>query len=245
MSTAYRKLDVIHHFPGWDKAPTFLQNEILSRALHSVADLGGGANPMLGEEFVAQNGIDYTVLDISAAELAKAPAYCRKIQVDITAPESEFKCKVGENRFDLVFSHMFLEHVRSPLIAHRNIYSALKPGGVAIHLFPSANNLPLAVNRLIPDGLTQAIVRIMQPHRDLSGVQGKFPAYYAMCGSPTRRMHRKFEALGYKVVRHTGFIGHAYYRRLPLLRKLEARMRPVLAKAGIPMTGAMLLILQK
>jgi SAM-dependent methyltransferase len=245
MSLSPRKLDLIDNFPGWERAPAFLEKEIQRRHCRSVADLGGGAHPMLPEAFVRERRLEYCVLDISQDELAKAPAYCDKIQVDLTAPSDEFRAKVPQNAFDLAFSHMFLEHVNDPMQVHRNIHSMLRPGGVAIHFYPSPNNVPLAVNRLIPERLSRRLVGVAQPERDLSGIQGKFPAYYAMCGRPSRKLHARFEAAGFRVIQHTGFVGHGYYSRFPALRSMELALRPVLLGAKLPLTSAMLLILQK
>ena len=245
MSAPIPKLDSIENFPGWHRAPTFLENEIVRRGLVSVADLGGGANPLLPESFVRAQQLDYTVLDISSQELAKAPAHFNKIQVDVTAPTEEFASKVGGAKFDLVFSHMLLEHVNNPLRAHQNIHSVLRPGGIAIHFFPSPNNLPLALNRLIPESISKRLLRIAQPERDVAGTQGKFPAYYAMCGNPSAELREQFEKMGYEVLQHTGFIGHGYYNRFPVIRDIEVAMRRVLLGSGVALTSAILLILEK
>ncbi|MFZ1867501.1 MAG: methyltransferase domain-containing protein [Steroidobacteraceae bacterium] len=238
-------LEPIDNNPGWGNARAFLQAEIVARGAKRIADVGGGANPVLDAGFVRANGLDYAVLDISQAELDKAPDYCRKITVDLTAPRAEFLAKIGDARFDLVFSCMFLEHLSAPMLAHGNIFSALAPGGVAIHMYPSPNNLPLTLNRVMPDWATDLLIRISQPKRDLSGQQRKFPAYYKMCGNASRRLHGRFEGLGYTVARHTSYIGHWYYDRFPLLREIERACRKPLVRARLGLTSAHLLILQK
>jgi SAM-dependent methyltransferase len=245
VAAKFPKLDLIDKFPGWQRAPAFLESEISRRRLGCVADLGGGANPLLSESFVKAQQLKYCVMDISSEELSKAPDYCDKIQIDITAPLNEFCSKVGRDRFDLVFSHMFLEHIRTPEQAHRNIHAMLRPGGIAVHFYPCTNNLPLALNRLIPEALSTQLLRIAQPWRDLSGVQGKFPAYYAMCGNPSKALHARFDNMGYTVIQHTGYIGHGYYSRFPMLREMELTLRRVLLRARLGLTSAVLLILQK
>ena len=52
-----------------------------------ICEIGGGANPTLPTAFVKRYGIDYTVVDISAEELAKAPEGYRKVQADVTASD--------------------------------------------------------------------------------------------------------------------------------------------------------------
>lgn len=238
------RLDRIENYP---ETGEFLKKEVLGlRATNPiVADVGGGANPALDSDFIHQHRVDYTLLDISQAELDKAPSYFRKIQVDLSASAEDFSARVGEGRFDIVYSHFFLEHVRDPLVVHRNIHTALKAGGLAIHFFPTPNTIPLALNRLLPEGVGEFLVGIAQPTRDLKGTQGKFPAYYRMCGNSSKRMHARFHNLGFEVVRHTGYIGHAYYDRFAPLCHCERALRPILLHAKIPLTSNALLVLRK
>jgi SAM-dependent methyltransferase len=236
------QLDVIDNYP---ETAEFVKHEIRSMGAKSVADVGGGANPALDAEFVQQHGIDYVLLDISQDELDKAPSYFRKIQVDLTGTFEEFSARVGEGKFDIVFSHFFLEHVKDPMAVHRNIYSALKPGGLAIHFFPTPNNIPLAANRLLSDKIGEFLISIADPKRDLKGTDRKFPAFYAMCGNPSKGLHAKFRRVGFDVIRHTGYIGHGYYDQFGLLRRLERALRPILLRAKIPITADALLVMQK
>ncbi len=239
------RLDDAANFPGWSKAQALLKMEISARNLKEVCDIGGGANPLLNAAFIRSNAIDYAVLDISQSELDKAPDEYNKIQVDVGAPLNEFCARVGKARFDLVFTHMFLEHVEDPICVHQNIHAALRPGGLAIHFYPSPGNLPLVVNRLLPDTITRPLLRMAQPKRDMEGRQVKFPVFYAMCGGPSPALHAKFGKIGYDVLRHTGYIGHWYYDRFSVTRKLERAARVLLLKARIPLISYCLLILRK
>ena len=239
------RLEVFQNFPCWETGSALLKQYISSLGLRTVADVGGGAYPLLDSAFIQENGIEYSLLDISQTQLDKAPAYCNKIRVDLATPEDQFSGSVGKECFDLVFSHMFLEHVRDPLRVHRNIHTALKPGGIAIHFFASSNNLPLTINRFMPSRVTNIMARISQPGRELNGDLRKFPAYYALCGAPSKALHSKYREIGFDVVRHTGFIGHDYYKRVPVLREIERGLRPVLVAAGVPLISDSLLILRK
>ena len=205
----------------------------------------GGANPILDEATSERYGLDYSLLDISADELGKSPPHCRKICVDVTASPAEFRASVSAGQFDMVVTHNFLEHVRDPAAVHRNIFSALQPGGIAVHFFPTPNNLPLLVNRLTPNWLSRRIVKVFQPRRDLAGHEGKFPAYYRWCGAPSARRCTRYEAIGYEVLRYVGYIGHSYYDHLGVLSRLEVGMRSTLAARGIPLTSCALLVLRK
>jgi SAM-dependent methyltransferase len=239
------KYKPLEEFPGWQRAPAYLEPFIVADSLRAVADIGGGANPLLSQEFVQKHGLDYCVLDVSAAELAKAPPWCRTLEVDITAPDAEFDARTQGLRFDLVFSNMLMEHLRDGRQAHRNIHRMLRPGGLSIHFFPVPNNLPLRVNKWAPERLSLALLRLAQPTRDLKGLHGKFPAYYDLCGNPGPRLTAVFKSLGYEVVEHTGYIGHDYYARLPVLRELEHLARRLLLWLQVPMTSFVLIALRK
>lgn len=135
--------------------------------------------------------------------------------------------------------------MRDPLVVHRNIHRALKPEGLAIHFFPTPNSLPLAVNRMLPERVGELLISVFHPARDLKGSQGKFPAYYRMCGNPSVRTHAMLQSIGYDIVRHTGYIGHGYYDRFAPLRQCERALRTILLNAKIPMTSDALLVLRK
>ena len=241
-----KTIQTLDDFPGWIDATPFIESIVSQHGYKRIADIGGGANPIISCDFARKNGIDYCLMDISRDELDKAPAhYTNKICIDLTAPTATFLRAIDKEEFDLVFSHMFLEHVRTPVQAHKNIHSLLKPGGIAVHFYPTPYNLPLALNRVLPERLTTAMIKISQPERDLEGHLGKFRAYYKMCGNPGKALHQKFENMGYTVLAHTGFVGHRYYNRIPILRDIEFALRPLLARFSIGMTSAQLLILKK
>ena len=200
---------------------------------------------MIDLRFIGERHLEYHVLDISEPELRKASNDYSKIVVDMCAPVAEFSARVEPNSYDLVFTHSFLEHIASPEIVHRNIHAMLKPSGMAIHMFPCSSNLPLAVNKFLPESITRALVHLAQPHRDTAGKESKFKAYYKLCGAPSARIERIYAGLGFDVVLYKGFIGHSYYERMPLLRDMERAMRKPLASLSVPLVSNALLILRK
>ena len=154
-----RRLDVWDNYPC-DEVQIVLALGGSTGDLKKFADIGGGAQPLLNRALVKENGIECTLLDVSQAELDKAPDYYIKIRVDLNAPRDEFCALVGRERYDLMFSHDLLEHVKRPLRVHDNICSALKPGGLAVHFYPSGACLPLLINRLLPERITRSMLRI-------------------------------------------------------------------------------------
>jgi SAM-dependent methyltransferase len=242
---AKRKLDDTENFPGWEKASDYLKHLIVQNGFRVVGDIGGGAHPMLDADFVARQRLSYTVFDISQAELDKAPPQYDKVQMDISCGKADFEAKNVRGDFDLLFSHMFLEHIEKSEQAHMNFARMLKPGGLSVHFYPSPNNFPLTLNRIIPENLSTGIVRRLQNNRDVDGIQGKFRAFYKNCGAPSAKLEEKFDSLGFDLVQHVGYVGHHYYRRIPPMAAFEKQLRAMLLKMQVPMTTYNLLVLRK
>ncbi|MEM1157506.1 MAG: class I SAM-dependent methyltransferase [Verrucomicrobiota bacterium] len=181
-----------------------------------ICDIGGGRNPGIHEDFIRKGSIQYSLLDISKAELDAAPAGYNKIQADIGDPQAD----LPEASFDLCFSRMVAEHIQDGEAFHRNVYRLLKPGGVAIHFFPTLFTLPYVANVMMPEWLSQRMLMLFNP-RDL--VQhGKFPAYYSKCYGPIASQLSFLESLDYEPIHYFAGFGHDYYRRIPLIREMAA-----------------------
>jgi hypothetical protein len=199
-------------FQGFE---TLIRTLIEDHHLTKICDIGGGGNPLLPIDYVSKRNLSYTILDISEEELRKAPNGYRKLLQDIMAPHMEVA-----DRFELVFSKMLAEHVFDGMQFHKNVYSILANGGIAVHFFPTLYAFPFLINRLVPERLARLLLNIFHP-RDMYQ-HGKFPAYYSWCRGPTKNMLRKLEKSGYEIVEYRGFFGHAdYYRRIPILRTVH------------------------
>jgi SAM-dependent methyltransferase len=231
-------------FPGFDKFSNFLSAYIaklrLKQEIISVLDCGGGANPMLSKKNT--NLRSYDLADISMKELKKADPkkYTHFYCADLTSDISNINKK-----YDLVFSHMFLEHIKNPDGIHRNIAKLLKSEGIAIHLYPSHYNFPLFLNRILPECLSDLLLRIVQPHRYKDGKHLKFPAFYKRCGPPGASLEIYFAEMGFQTLEHAGFVGHDYYARFSFLALIEKRIRRILLFCKIPMISYNVLVLKK
>ncbi len=245
MAFSARSYENLETFPGWERASDYLKALIIENGCKVVADIGGGAQPMIDIAFIRAHKLEYYVFDISESELSKAdPAY-RKIQLDITSDEKAFEAKRIRTDFDLVFSHMMLEHVHDPLKAHANFGRMLRPGGLSVHLYPSMNNLPLFANSLMPEWLSGPLLRVLQPGRIQEGTAGKFIAYYRYCGAPSLRLRKVLSDSGFDVVQHTAYVGHDYYKRIKPLAAAERALRKLILALRVPMVSANLLVLRK
>ncbi len=81
------KIRYQHWEAAWLGFDAYLEDLILRTGAQRLCELGGGANPALFPAFIKKHGLDYTVLDISATELAKADAGYHTIIADIAAED--------------------------------------------------------------------------------------------------------------------------------------------------------------
>ncbi len=188
-----------------------------------IADLGGGAKPILDTEFIEARGLDYTVFDISGAELARAGPEYKTVAADIGSPE--FAQGLS---FDLVLSRWVLEHIENPAQVHKNVFSMLSEGGVAMHFFPTLYAPPFVLNRMLPEWLSTRLIGRSLSHRS------KFPALYRWCRGPSASQLRRLRAVGFEVDEYVGFYGHPYYARSRWLDAAQRRVATMLAARPVP-----------
>jgi SAM-dependent methyltransferase len=197
----------------WDNYDELLLE--LATEAQSVAELGGGANPILAGDrwrFVPER----VVIDISAHELALGAGDFDQRVADLCRPIDH-----GLECYDLVFSKMLCEHLPDARTFHQNCFRLLRPGGRAVHFFPTLFTLPYVANRLIPEAFARAVLRRIQPGRIDDPKHEKFPAYYRWCTGPTQRALRRYESIGFAVESFNAAFGHRYYAMFPRLEAAE------------------------
>ncbi|MHB1947700.1 MAG: class I SAM-dependent methyltransferase [Gammaproteobacteria bacterium] len=215
---------------AWDNYASFLESIASRPGIKKICEIGGGANPALSLDFITKHNIEYTILDISEKELAKAPAGYIKLVGDITKKDLTM---LGKD-YDLVFSKMFAEHVVDGAAFHRNVFDLLAPGGVAFHFFPTLYSLPFILNKLMPESLSEKILTFFDKARSKQGQYGKFPAYYSLCFGPTLQQIKKLQNMGYKIEKFIGFFGHHYFQKIPLLNKMSHVIAKLLLRFPVP-----------
>jgi SAM-dependent methyltransferase len=217
----------IEGFPGW--GTDFFKTLLMKTDSKRILEIGSGANPTLEPNDVRANGLSYVTSDLSSEEFEKADGAFERLVLDLSAENID---SALSGSFDFVFSRMVAEHVKDGHTYHSNIYKLLRPGGISAHCFSTLWTLPFAANRLAPESLTSLALDYFSPrdrHR-----HDKFPAYYSWGRGPSNTMIRRFQALGFEIVRYTGYFGHAYYKGLPLLDRLEAWKSRQLLQHPIP-----------
>lgn len=212
---------------AWFGYPDLVRRLIVSQGAKRVADIGGGANPVLDPAYIAEHGIKYTMVDIDPGELAKAPDCYDKLQGDVTSPDCG-----ADNAYDLVFSAMLAEHVQSGEALHRNLFRILAPGGVAVHYFPTLFCPPFIANYHLPERLASKLLYAFNPRNRFQN--GKFPAHYSWCRGPSRAQLARLERIGFEVEMYRGFFGHIYYRKIPVLREISGAIANFLLKHPVP-----------
>jgi len=139
----------------------------------TILDVGSGRRPSIPLE-QRPAGCRYVGLDLSLAELQRAPAgsYDEMHVADVIERVPEL-----EGRFDLVVSWQVLEHVKPLAVAIENLRAYLRPGGRLVVQMSGAYSAFGLLNRLVPQRLgVWALQRLL--NRDPETV---FPAYYDGC----------------------------------------------------------------
>lgn len=177
-----------------------------------VCDIGGGGKPVLRETRINDHGLDYLVLDVSEEQLARTPECYRTVQMDILDKQAVPELVKQNGPFDLVISKWAAEHMLDGMLFHEQVFSMLRPGGRAVHWFPTLYALPFVVNRLLSARLSAALLFGIFREREK-----KFPAHYSWCRGPTPQRVARLEAIGYDVDLYVGFFGHSLYKKMPPL----------------------------
>jgi SAM-dependent methyltransferase len=196
---------------AWEEYESILQRLVTQPGVSSVCDVGGGARPSLSVDYIREHGLRYTVVDISSEELANAPEGYEKLEADVASPAFR-----PTEQYDVVTSKMVAEHVRDPSHFHRNVLDMLVPGGRAFHFFPTLYTVPFAINRVLPEKLSERALYSSEKQRDF-----KFQAFYRWCRGPTAPQRRRLQEIGYEIDEYLGVFGHEYYDKIPGLRSAE------------------------
>jgi len=138
-----------------------------------ILDVGSGRRPAIASED-RPPGVRYAGLDISAAELAAAPAgsYTDHVVADIAVSVPDL-----DAQFDLIVSWQVLEHVRDTERALANLRAYLRPRGRLLALLSCRLSINGLLNAAIPPRVGSWLMRRLLG-RDPESV---FPAYYDRC----------------------------------------------------------------
>lgn len=215
---------------AWDHyEPTILK---LARqfGLRRVCEIGGGRDPLFTAEQAAGHGIDLIVNDIDAGELALTPAGLKTARFDIAGDLSE--PDIARGGYDLMVSRMVFEHVEDVERAWTNIHALLAPGGIALAFFPTLWAPVFALNHILPEKASRAIVHTLFPARRDGGGDPKFPAHYDWCRGSRATLAPMLNRAGFTDIHIQRFWGHGYFDRMPGLKQIDHAFNALAAKIG-------------
>ena len=143
---------------------------VLDAGAVRVCDVGGGARPLLAlPSGRALRAALRRHRRLRRAAQRAADGY-RREQADILdAGGGQAPGAAEHGPFDAVFSRWTAEHVRDGERFHRHVFELLRPGGTAVHMFPTLYALPFLVNRMLPTGAVQrgAVPRLPSAAREV------------------------------------------------------------------------------
>ena len=137
-----------------------------------IVDVGGGKRPYFSPSEKNRLSLQVVGLDISADELALAPAgaYDQTLCSDISSV-------AGDATADACICLAVLEHVQDTQAAIQSLSTLLKPGGVALIFVPSRNACFARLNLLLPQEFKVKLLSMV--FRDAHG--HGFVSYYHRC----------------------------------------------------------------
>jgi SAM-dependent methyltransferase len=215
---------------AWDNYEATILGLSHQFGLRRVCEIGGGRDPLFSAQQAAANGIDLIVNDIDAGELALTPAGLETARFDIAGDLSE--PDVSRGGYDLMVSRMVFEHVHDVERAWTNIHALLAPGGVALAFFPTLWAPVFALNHVLPEKASRAIVHALFPARRDGGGDPKFPAFYDWCRGSRRQLTPMLNRAGFSDVHIQRFWGHGYFDRMPGLKQADHAFNALAARIG-------------
>jgi SAM-dependent methyltransferase len=221
LAEAFAELGIEHsdHW-GWDNYTRVIRHLAASYGAGRLIEIGGGRSPHFAPRELVDMGVELTVNDISANELVRLPSVYRTACFDVAG--DLLKSDVLPNSYDLAFSKMVFEHVQDGERAWRNLHKILAPGGVAIAFLPTLFALPFVLNKMLPDGIAERLIKLINRERN-DEMSPVFPARYSKSYSIERWLRPMFNDIGYRDLLIVPFYGHVYYRRFPIVRDVHAQ----------------------
>lgn len=205
---------------AWDNYKRTIVEIAREYGLRRHLEIGGGRDPLFLPPEVRAHGFEVTLNDISAHELALAPAGYHTVQCDIAGADAA--AILGAGRYDLAYCRMVMEHVPDVEKMWENVNAALAPGGVALSFFPTLYAPPYVLNRVIPEKLSRLLLETVFPDRKDDGDNPKFPALYDYCFSVEEKIAPMLKRAGFSEIAVLPFWGYAYFRKFPGISQIDA-----------------------
>jgi SAM-dependent methyltransferase len=216
-------------------------NRLLDGGAKRICDVGGGARPILSAAQIREHELDYVILDESREQLDRAPEGYQQVRASILDRAAVSELARERGGFDAVISRWTAEHIPDGRAFHERVLELLRPGGTAVHLFPTLYAVPFLVNRVLSPTMSAAVL-----FRAYSARKVKFRPYYSWCRGPSEKRIRRLQEMGYTVESYTGFFGHTFYARVKPVHRLHQRfVRRLVSHPHANMTSFALVVLKR
>lgn len=215
---------------AWDHYEATILALMHQFGLERLCEIGGGRDPLFTPDEARRYGLDLVVNDIDAGELALTPKGLRTARFDIAGDLSE--PDIARGGYDMMVSRMVFEHVGDVERAWSNIHALLAPGGIGLAFVPTLWAPVFALNHILPEKASRAIVHALFPARRDGGGDPKFPAFYDLCRGSRATLEPMLKRAGFSDIHIQPFWGHGYFERIPGLRGADALFNRLAARTG-------------
>lgn len=212
----------------WDNYKPTIVALSKERGLKRHLEIGAGRDPLFLPDEAAKADFDVTLNDISSHELSLAPDGYAKIKCDVASAEAP--TILGENRYDLAYCRMVMEHVPDVPAMWKNLHAVLAPGGMALSFFPTLYAPPFLMNHLMPERLSRFLLEAVFPERRPDGGDPKFLTHYNYCFSDERKMLPMLREAGFSDAVILPFWGYAYFWKFPGIKQIDAAFNRLAAR---------------
>lgn len=167
---ASRKLDVRWPYTDESFGATYTRRVLEAvRPGARITDVGAGRVTRFAPQLPA--GCELIGVDVRPEDLKENAALAVRVTRDVIADGFP----VESARSDVVCSQFVLEHMPDLRAFGAGTFSALKPGGVTVHLFAGRRSLFASLNRLLPERVARRLLFWLRPQSvEVAG----FKAYY-------------------------------------------------------------------
>jgi SAM-dependent methyltransferase len=197
-----------------------------------VVDVGAGHM----SPFARNSHLAFVIgIDIAAEQIA------RNFDIDAGIVATAYQLPIRDSVVDVVVTRTLIEHLSDTKAFMCEVARVLRPGGIAIQVFPGGFAPFALLNRVLPETIKRRLLLLMFP--DSRGVLG-FPAFYDQCTEPA--MNRLLHEVGFQLVDSRCYYYQSlYYKKFFPLYLVSLVYDLILWRLNIRILASQILIVAK